>query len=55
VLVSTASSSSVARRALTKEWFDLSPCKYDAPRSYVAALLDQNIAGEQCAISSYKG
>ena len=39
-----------------KQWFDLSPCKYDAPADpYVAALLDQNIAGEQCAISSYKG
>jgi bacterioferritin len=38
-----------------KEWFDLSPCKYDAPADpYVAVLLDQNIAGEQCAISSYK-
>lgn len=36
-------------------WFDLSPCKYDAPDDpYVAALLDQNIAGEQCAISTYK-
>ena len=36
-----------------KMWFDLSPCKYDAPADpYVAALLDQNIAGEQCAISS---
>ena len=36
-------------------WFKLSPCKYDAPEdSYVAVLLDQNIAGEQCAISSYK-
>jgi bacterioferritin len=39
-----------------KEWFDLSPCKYDAPADpYVAVLLDQNIAGEQCAISAYKG
>jgi len=33
----------------------LSPCKYDAPEDpYVAVLLDQNIAGEQCAISTYK-
>lgn len=32
-----------------------SPCKYDAPDDpYVAVLLDQNIAGEQCAISTYK-
>ena len=37
-----------------KEWFTLSPCKYDAPDDpYVAALLDQNISGEQCAISTY--
>ncbi len=37
------------------EWFGLSPCKYDAPNDpYVAVLLDQNIAGEQCAISTYK-
>ncbi len=38
-----------------KDWFGLSPCAYDAPDdSYVAVLLDQNIAGEQCAISVYK-
>ncbi len=38
-----------------KDWFKLSPCAYDAPAdAYVAALLSQNIAGEQCAISSYK-
>ena len=37
-------------------WFDLSPCVYDAPNDpYVATILDQNIAGEQCAISAYKG
>jgi bacterioferritin len=37
------------------KWFELSPCKYDAPDDpYVAVLLDQNIAGEQCAISAYK-
>ena len=36
-------------------WSAMSPCKYDAPADpYVAVLLDQNIAGEQCAISSYK-
>lgn len=38
-----------------KDWFDLSPCSYDAPEdTYVGVLLDQNIAGEQCAISTYK-
>ncbi|MCU0726567.1 MAG: ferritin [Planctomycetes bacterium] len=38
-----------------KDWFDLSPCKYDTPEDpYVAVLLDQNIAGEQCAITTYK-
>ena len=42
---------------LTPEgWAELSPCKYDAPADpYVAVLLDQNIAGEQCAITTYKG
>ncbi len=41
---------------LTPEgWATLSPCKYDAPEDpYVAVLLDQNIAGEQCAITTYK-
>jgi bacterioferritin len=39
-----------------KEWGEMSPCKYDAPKDpYVAVLLDQNIAGEQCAITNYKG
>ncbi len=38
-----------------KRWFELSPCAYDAPDDpYVAVLLDQNIAGEQCAIAVYK-
>jgi bacterioferritin len=38
-----------------KSWFTLSPCAYDAPDDpYVAVLLDQNIAGEQCAITTYK-
>ena len=38
-----------------KEWYTQSPCKYDAPADpYVAVLLAQNIAGEQCAISTYK-
>ena len=36
-------------------WFDLSPCAYDAPEDpYVAVLLAQNIAGEQCDITAYK-
>jgi len=36
-------------------WAAVSPCKYDAPADpYVAVLLDQNIAGEQCAIVLYK-
>ncbi|MDX9690734.1 MAG: ferritin [Proteobacteria bacterium] len=41
---------------LTPEgWAKESPCKYDAPEDpYVAVLLDQNISGEQCAISTYK-
>ncbi len=38
-----------------REWEAVSPCKYDAPADpYVAVILDQNIAGEQCAISFYK-
>lgn len=38
-----------------KEWYAMSPCAYDAPADpYVGVLLDQNIAGEQCAISVYK-
>lgn len=42
---------------LTPEgWAKESPCKYESPADpYVAVLLDQNIAGEQCAISTYKG
>jgi bacterioferritin len=41
---------------LTPEgWAKESPCPYDAPADpYVAVLLDQNIAGEQCAITTYK-
>jgi bacterioferritin len=38
-----------------RDWFDLSPCAYDAPEDpYVTILLEQNIAGEQCAITAYK-
>ena len=37
------------------QWFELSPCAYDAPTDpFVGILLDQNIAGEQCAISTYQ-
>jgi bacterioferritin len=37
------------------QWFELSPCKYDAPVDpFVEEILDQNIDGEQCAISTYK-
>jgi bacterioferritin len=37
------------------DWAARSPCKYDPPADpYVTVLLDQNIAGEQCAISSYQ-
>jgi bacterioferritin len=37
------------------QWFEQSPCAYDAPKDpYVSVLLDENIAGEQCAIDSYK-
>jgi bacterioferritin len=36
-------------------WLAESPCAYDPPADpYVAVLLDQNIAGEQCAITAYK-
>ena len=36
-------------------WGKMSPCSYDAPEDpYVVVLLDQNIAGEQCAITTYK-
>ena len=38
-----------------QEWAAVSPCTYESPSDpYVAKLLDQNIAGEQCAISAYK-
>lgn len=37
------------------QWFELSPCAYDAPTDpFVGVLLDQNIAGEQCAINVYQ-
>jgi len=38
-----------------KEWYDHTNCGYDRPEDPdVRKLLDQNIKGEQCAISVYK-
>jgi bacterioferritin len=38
-----------------RDWMSASPCAYDAPVDpLVSTLLDQNIAGEQCAIGVYK-
>ena len=38
-----------------KLWLEKSNCGYDEPADpYVAVLLEQNIKGEQCAISVYK-
>ncbi len=37
-----------------KLWYDATNCGYDAPEDpYVTQLLEQNIKGEQCAISVY--
>lgn len=37
-----------------KNWFDKTNCGYDAPDDpYVEKIVDQNIKGEQCAISVY--
>jgi bacterioferritin len=37
-----------------KQWFDASNCGYDEPVDpYVGKILEQNIKGEQCAISVY--
>lgn len=37
-----------------KKWFDLANCKYDEPSNpFVKNILEQNIRGEQCAISVY--
>ena len=37
-----------------KDWYEHTNCGYDAPDDpHVKALLAQNIAGEQCAISVY--
>lgn len=38
-----------------KEWYDFTNCGYDKPDNPdLRILLDQNIKGEQCAISVYK-
>lgn len=38
-----------------KEWYKLSNCGYAAPDDpFVKKVLEQNIAGEQCAITTYK-
>lgn len=38
-----------------RDWFKMSNCGYDEPTDpYVRKLLEQNIKGEQCAISVYK-
>jgi bacterioferritin len=39
-----------------EEWLKITGCGYDAPLDhYVEKILDQNIQGEQCAISFYSG
>jgi bacterioferritin len=37
-----------------KEWYNNTNCGYDAPNDpFVKKILEQNIKGEQCAISTY--
>ncbi len=37
-----------------KKWFDMTNCGYEEPNDYfVKKILEQNIKGEQCAISVY--
>lgn len=37
-----------------KKWFEWTNCGYDAPDDpFVEKILEQNISGEQCAISTY--
>jgi len=37
------------------DWLDMTNCGYETPEDpYVGVLLEQNIAGEQCAIKAYK-
>jgi bacterioferritin len=38
-----------------REWYELARCKYMSPKNPdLAAILDQNIKGEQCAIAVYQ-
>jgi len=38
-----------------KAWYDWTNCGYDAPEDpYVRVILEQNIKGEQCAITTYQ-
>ena len=38
-----------------KEWYKHTNCGYEAPNDpFVKKVLEQNIAGEQCAITTYK-
>ena len=38
-----------------KTWYDWTNCGYDAPEDpYVGKILEQNIKGEQCAITTYQ-
>jgi len=38
-----------------KQWFEMTNCGYEPPDdNFVRAILEQNIKGEQCAISVYK-
>ncbi len=39
-----------------RDWYQYTNCGYDAPaHPYVIAVLEQNIKGEQCAITTYQG
>jgi len=38
-----------------QSWYEITNCGYEAPEApYVEVLLEQNIAGEQCAIQVYQ-
>ncbi|MDD4351612.1 MAG: ferritin-like domain-containing protein [Candidatus Gracilibacteria bacterium] len=38
-----------------KDWYEMSHCGYSSPSNpFVKKILDQNIAGEQCAIDVYE-
>jgi bacterioferritin len=38
-----------------RKWYELTNCGYDAPDDpFVKTLLEQNIKGERCAITTYK-